>query len=133
MRVNSFSPKPTIVSARSNGRRSYIWPPAKWQGWQRVSKIGRISVEKLTRWEATGLGTAAGAAEAGCSELIGRGYPQATAATALRASRPVHRKRAFMPIILSLPGAPVERTGRRKWRSPLIEAPLLSNELSNES
>ena len=43
IRVNSFGPSWRIVSGRSNGSRSYIRPPAKWQGWQRDSRIGEMN------------------------------------------------------------------------------------------
>ena len=48
MRVKSFVPKDLIVSGRSKGSRAYIFPPLKWQGWQRASRIGLICVAKST-------------------------------------------------------------------------------------
>ena len=48
MRVNNFVPKDLIVSGLSKGIRAYIFPPLKWQGWQRASRIGLICVAKST-------------------------------------------------------------------------------------
>jgi hypothetical protein len=41
-------PSVLIVSGRSKGRRSYTFPPLKWQGWHLDSRIGRICVAKST-------------------------------------------------------------------------------------
>jgi len=46
MRLKRRSPSSRIVSGLSKGRRSYMRPPAKWQGWQRDSRMGRTSFVK---------------------------------------------------------------------------------------
>jgi hypothetical protein len=48
IRLNNFVPSVLIVSGRSNGKRWYIFPPAKWQGWQCACRIGWIWVAKST-------------------------------------------------------------------------------------
>jgi hypothetical protein len=48
MRVKSFVPSVVIVCCRSNGRRSYIVPPAKWHGWHLASRMGLICALKST-------------------------------------------------------------------------------------
>jgi hypothetical protein len=57
IRLNNFVPSALIVSGRSNGKRSYIFPPAKWQGWQRTSRIGWIWVAKSIVDDAVADGT----------------------------------------------------------------------------
>jgi len=57
MRPNTFVPSVLIVSGRSKGRRSYMIPPLKWQGWQRDSRIGLTCVAKSIK----GRGAATGA------------------------------------------------------------------------
>jgi hypothetical protein len=46
IRLNNFVPSVLIVSGRSNGKCWYIFPPAKWQGWQCAWRIGWIWVAK---------------------------------------------------------------------------------------
>jgi len=76
IRVNNFGPSCRIVSGRSNGRRSYIRPPAKWQGWHRDSRMGLTSRAKSTGLVATagvGAGCKSGAGAGGVATVAGLG------------------------------------------------------------
>jgi hypothetical protein len=97
MRVKSFSRSWTTVAVRSKGSRAYIFPPAKWQGWQRAWRMGSTRAAKRSGAGAAGGGAAAdraGARGAWRAQLTDPNWPQAKTSKARNQGR--RRERALI-------------------------------------